>query len=284
MDGGRGRGRGRGRARGRGGRGGRARAARARGSDGAQGDEVGAWVEAGGAPTEEMYYRGPGPGPEPEPEAAEWHTPGGVRRSWAAAAGGAAEPKPCRFGAACTRPDCWFAHPGREQPRFSLLTWNLQAAGTRVAGRSADRSGAEACVEQILRDPGLRVPGAGQPADVLSLQELQRCSRQVKQGDCHHCARGPGACRRRAAGGRAADCRRRAAAARRPARLAHRAHDRGHAGARACAVGGQHGHDADDDDEQHDAAAERAGALHSLPSWSVGRLRSFLPRKNEPAR
>ena len=69
-----------------------------------------------------------------------------------------------------------------------------------MGGRSEDRSGAEACIEQILRDPGLRVPGAGQPADVLSLQELQRCSRQVKQGDCHHCARGAGACRNDHAG------------------------------------------------------------------------------------
>ena len=75
--------------------------------------------------------------------------------------------------------------------RFTVLTWNCQAAKTR--GRdvdAADRRGVEACLQQILHDLRLRSPTCpDKPPDLLSLQELQRCPRQVKRGDCRYCAR-----------------------------------------------------------------------------------------------
>ena len=149
------------------------------------------------------------PAPEPALQLTRW--PGGVHRTWveksdAGSPREAAVKPPCRFGAACTRPDCWYAHPadhplsmadaagsGTEERRFTVLTWNFQASQTRGPDvDAADRSGAEACLQQILTDPRLRCPRCkDKPADILSLQELQRCRRQVTQGDCYHCSRGP---------------------------------------------------------------------------------------------
>ncbi len=67
------------------------------------------------------------PEPEPESDASTQRAsssgsssimtwPGGVHRKWVqkSDAGLTREPTsqtPCRFGAACTRPDCWFSHP-----------------------------------------------------------------------------------------------------------------------------------------------------------------------------
>jgi hypothetical protein len=127
--------------------------------------------------------------PEPEPESActqdsaqgelaKW--PGGVHRKWVekTPASSATEPTsqtPCRFGAACTRPGCWYSHPPGHplhapalppagdgggacgtapQSSFTVLTWNVQSASTRGPDvDAADRSGVEACVRQILTDP-----------------------------------------------------------------------------------------------------------------------------------
>lgn len=162
------------------------------------------------------------PEPEPEPVDAQDPTqllttwPGGVHRKWveksaAALSTDPANHTPCRFGAACTRPNCWYTHPpghplssagdassvsGISPSKcFTILTWNVQSASTRGPDvDAADRSGVEACVHQILCDPRLRSPQSpDQPPDILSLQELQRCRRQIKQGDCYHCGRG--ACR-----------------------------------------------------------------------------------------
>ena len=148
---------------------------------------------------------------EPEPESPVdavkipcW--PGGVERKWAekndADTSGESGAKPCRYGIHCFREGCWFTHPtGRALSRlatshsdahsFSVLTWNFQAANTRGPEfDAADRSGAETCLRQVLTDPRLRCLRSQHPADILSLQELQRCPRQVAQGDCIHCDRG----------------------------------------------------------------------------------------------
>ena len=73
---------------------------------------------------------------------------------------------------------------------FSVATWNIQAAGTREGVHASDRSGAEECVRLLLHSRELRVPSRPEhPPDILSLQELQRCPRQVQMGDCRDCKR-----------------------------------------------------------------------------------------------
>jgi hypothetical protein len=116
----------------------------------------------------------------------------GVRRRWVSSRRTA-----CKYGEQCTRAGCWFAHPcgspqaaTEEAARFSAITFNVQAAGTREGRDASDRSGVEACIEQLLHGTQLRVPGRPGTADIVSLQELQRCPRQTRSKDCRHCARG----------------------------------------------------------------------------------------------
>ena len=98
--------------------------------------------------------------------------------------------------------------------RFSIATWNIQAAGTRGPNvHASDRSGAEECLHRLMTWRELRVPGgsgssasasavqaeaaaeqeaaaaaaAGHPPDIISLQELQRCPRHLKTKDCREC-------------------------------------------------------------------------------------------------
>lgn len=120
----------------------------------------------------------------------------GVQRRWVHSS--RKPPTVCKYGAQCARVGCWFTHPcgspqaiAEQAARFSAVTWNVQAANTRDDCDASDRSGVEACVAQLLHSTQLRVPGRSKcTADIISLQELQRCPRQIWSGDCRYCAAG----------------------------------------------------------------------------------------------
>eukprot|EP01043_Picozoa_sp_COSAG02_P062327 COSAG02_NODE_8571_length_2520_cov_3.141264_2_plen_744_part_01 len=100
------------------------------------------------------------------------------------------DPKPCRFDWKCNRDNCYFSHPnGRkidgdpEHARFTVLSYNLQAAGTREHFDATDLSAVDECIVEMFEVGNTKIP------DVISLQELQRCPKSV-EGYCPNCDAG----------------------------------------------------------------------------------------------
>jgi HrpA-like RNA helicase/O-acetyl-ADP-ribose deacetylase (regulator of RNase III)/endonuclease/exonuclease/phosphatase family metal-dependent hydrolase len=97
----------------------------------------------------------------------------------------------CRFGWDCTRHGCYFHHPDGTKAagdsmhaRFTAVSYNIQAAGTRDYFDPTDHSAVDDSLSHVF------AIAAPKPPDVISLQELQRCTTSVTQGYCQYCDSG----------------------------------------------------------------------------------------------